>query len=85
MPVLESLEFQAVAQSNDDGISIDFDFGSLGNLPFLQEVRVYLWAPLADYKNAKEIAKRAIDVLPNCLRHDITQQDMRDWSRRFPN
>uniref|UniRef100_N1R5H3 Uncharacterized protein n=1 Tax=Aegilops tauschii TaxID=37682 RepID=N1R5H3_AEGTA len=81
MPVLEYLDFHVVAHANDDEISFEFDFSSLGNLPFLQEVRVYLWAPLADFENAAETAKRAIDVLPNCLRHRIIQQDTRDWSR----
>ncbi|VAI00070.1 unnamed protein product [Triticum turgidum subsp. durum] len=77
MPVLESLEFSIVAQSNDDGISFGFDFGSLGNLPLLKEVIVTLYAPPADHKKARETAKRAIHVLPNCLRHYITLEDIK--------
>ena len=77
MPVLESLEFSIVAQSNDDGISFGFDFRSLGNLPLLKEVIVTLYAPPADHKKARETAKRAIDVLPNRLRHYIILEDIK--------
>ncbi|KAF7092519.1 hypothetical protein CFC21_094996 [Triticum aestivum] len=70
MPVLEFLRFSAVAQSNDDDVSFDFDFGSLGNLPLLQEVTVDLFVS-ADHKKAEETAKNAIDMLPNRITHYI--------------
>ena len=85
MPVLESLEFGVVAQSNDDGISFDFDFGSLGNLPLLKEVEVYLYAPRADDEKAKETAKRAMDMLPNRVEHSIIPRATENWRRRYPS
>ncbi|XBI05793.1 hypothetical protein VPH35_133910 [Triticum aestivum] len=68
VPVLECLKFSVVAQSNDDGISFDFDFGSLGNLPLLQEVRVTLYAPPADREKANKMVRRAIEMIPNRLK-----------------
>ncbi|KAF7046830.1 hypothetical protein CFC21_055830 [Triticum aestivum] len=65
MPVLESLWFRLIAHSSDDGISFDFDFGSLGNLPLLKRVSVLLYAPPGEHKKAKETVQRAIDMLPN--------------------
>ncbi|XP_044362054.1 disease resistance protein RGA5-like [Triticum aestivum] len=65
MPILESLQFRVVAQSNDDGISFDFDFDSLRNLPLLQSVRVFLFAHPPEHKKAEEMVRRAIDMLPN--------------------
>ncbi|XP_037419457.1 disease resistance protein Pik-2-like [Triticum dicoccoides] len=85
MPVLESLWFSIVTQSNDGDISFDFDFASLGNLPLLQEVVVSLYAPPADYVNAEETAKRAIDMLPNRVTHYIDTRDIEEWSRRLTN
>uniref|UniRef100_A0A3B6I3D4 Disease resistance R13L4/SHOC-2-like LRR domain-containing protein n=2 Tax=Triticum aestivum TaxID=4565 RepID=A0A3B6I3D4_WHEAT len=85
MPVLEFLEFSVVAQSNDDGISFEFDFGSLGNLPLLQHVTVTLYAPPVDYKKASKMVKRAIDTLPNRVSPYISTMDIKDWSRRLTN
>lgn len=82
MPVLESLQFSIVAQSSDDGISFDFDFGSLGNLPLLKKVKVFLYAPRADHEMAEEMAKRAIDMLPNHLVLSIIPMDMEQWTWR---
>ncbi|KAF7046784.1 hypothetical protein CFC21_055787 [Triticum aestivum] len=82
MPALESLEFSVVAQSNDDGISFDFDFGSLWNLPLLKEVMVILYAPPADGKKAEEMVKRAIDMLPNRPIHRVLSLDLSNWSQR---
>ncbi|XP_037419452.1 disease resistance protein RGA5-like [Triticum dicoccoides] len=72
MPVLENLWFMVIAQSNDDDdISFGFDFGSLGNLPLLQSVTIFLYAPPVDHSKAEETVKRALDVLPNRRRHDM--------------
>ncbi|XP_073362562.1 uncharacterized protein [Aegilops tauschii subsp. strangulata] len=65
MPVLEYLEFHTVAQSNDDDISFDFDFGSLENLPLLQHVSVLVSTPEADREKAEETVRHATDMLPN--------------------
>uniref|UniRef100_M0X7E4 Uncharacterized protein n=1 Tax=Hordeum vulgare subsp. vulgare TaxID=112509 RepID=M0X7E4_HORVV len=85
MPVLESLQFEVVAQSSDDGISFDFDFASLGNLPLLKRVVVTLYAPRADRGKAEETAKRAMDMLPNRVEHSIIPRATEDWLRRLKN
>ena len=82
MPVLESLQFEVVAQSSDDGISFDFDFASLGNLPLLKRVVITLYAPRADDEKAKETAKRAMDMLPNRVEHSIIPRATENWRRR---
>ncbi|VAI68261.1 unnamed protein product [Triticum turgidum subsp. durum] len=83
MPVLESLQFEVVAQSSDDGISFDFDFASLGNLPLLKRVVITLYAPRADDGKAKETAKRAMDMLPNRVEHFIIPRATENWRRRL--
>ena len=83
MPVLESLQFEVVAQSSDDGISFDFDFASLGNLPLLKRVVITLYAPRADDGKAKETAKRAMDMLPNRVEHSIIPRATENWRRRL--
>uniref|UniRef100_A0ACD5XHK7 Uncharacterized protein n=1 Tax=Avena sativa TaxID=4498 RepID=A0ACD5XHK7_AVESA len=43
MPSLESLDFRIQLRDSSDGKDGDFDFGSLGNLPLLQNETVNFW------------------------------------------
>ncbi|XP_044361545.1 disease resistance protein Pik-2 isoform X2 [Triticum aestivum] len=67
MPCLEHLEFRInfVQESN-----LEFDFASLVNLPLLQKVKAYIVhdpaiVPRADLHKAVEVARHAINILPD--------------------
>jgi hypothetical protein len=83
MPVIESLEFGVVVQSNNDDISFNFDFASLGNLPLLQEVGIHLYGDSNKMGKAYRMAERAIVSLPNRLKHRIRPLDIEYWILRY--
>jgi hypothetical protein len=68
MPSLESLQFAVDVWTSRDG-NIHFDFGSLVNLPMLQEVTIFTRSGKRikdeDWQKAEETVRHAVDSHPN--------------------
>jgi hypothetical protein len=77
MPSLEYLKFSVDVWTSRDG-NIEFDFGSLVNLPMLKKVTIRLCSGVRikeeDWRKARETVNHAVDSHPN---HPVL--DIRDY------
>jgi hypothetical protein len=77
MPSLESLKFWVEVWTSRDG-NIEFDFGSLLNLPMLQKVTISMWSGMRttdeDWHKAVETVRHGVDSHPNHPTIDLNRK-----------